>query len=216
MLIRRYFENNKSDQNVLNWLFQSYFLLLLFIMSVAMIEFFEIVSDSSSQLISVDSDNSFSENIDQDDSNVRTEHEIFARKKNDRRVAASSLDILMMTKQKDHVLWIVDTADEFEEWWSKHTSWDQDTKLRLKNHRSSQWDSIKRVAEVWQRWHEAIFVIREFSKVICKECDKIYNHFTSDNNDNNEMIAHILKNEVCFKSKFSNQQSIDQIFQTID
>ena len=73
-------------------------------MSVAMIEFFEIVSDSSSQLISVDSDNSFSENIDQNNSNVRTEHEIFARKKNDRRVTALSFDILMMTKQRNHVL----------------------------------------------------------------------------------------------------------------
>lgn len=136
----------------------------------------------------------------------------FSRRDENMSTADSSSDTLVMTKNDAHVLWTRETTENFETWWFEQTFWDINTKRNVKNHRFIQWNSSKRALDVWQDWHEAVCVSTDFSRIICKKCEKTYTHSISENNENNEMISHIFKNEVCRSSKASNQQLIFQEF----
>ena len=54
--------------------------------------------------------------------------------------------------------------------------------------------------------------LKKNSQLICKKYEKMYHYSTLNNNKNNKITSHILKNEVCRNEKSLDQQAIPQEF----
>ena len=136
-----------------------------------------------------------------------------------KKIFKKSFDALIQSDDKKYVIWIIETEIEFENWFQKYTSWEIDIVVKKRKHIMSKWESRTRKADVWVDWHETVDLDQERSHVICKDCEFITLHSTSENINNNTMTRHRSTSEKQCTTKINErlrrQSLLTKSFQTI-
>jgi hypothetical protein len=110
--------------------------------------------------------------------------------KSSRRIAKSSFNTLILTRDDNFVIFTLKTKSNFQKWFVENISWKQNSETKQTKHNMFVWSSQTRKNEFWVEWHETMNKYFERFHVFCKDCEFRTFHSISENIENNIMKKH--------------------------
>ncbi len=115
--------------------------------------------------------------------------------------------LLILRENNQYVEWSSDINAQFQQWWlqmSVDKSVINKTQRKIDNSLWTKKIEVNKQFNIWNQFIQMISTLKEYSKILCKNCLKILDHFTAIDEFNTiNMIKH-LKTNACMKRKWLN------------
>ncbi len=123
--------------------------------------------------------------------------------------------LLILRENNQYVEWSVDINAQFQQWWlqmSVDESVINKTQRKIDNSLRVKKIEVNKQFNIWNKFIQMISMLKEYSKISCKNCLKILDHSTTiDESSTFNMIKH-LKSNACQKRKWFNFLSQLKLF----
>ena len=118
--------------------------------------------------------------------------------------------LLILRENNQYVEWSSDINAQFQQWWlqmSVDESVINKTQRKIDNSLWAKKIEVNRQFNIWNQFIQMISTLKEYSKILCKNCFKILDHSTAiDESSTINKIKH-LKTNACMKRKRLNSLS---------